>query len=262
MRPRFVTLRLTDPRMGDVDGNSDLVRAVQSVWAGLEVDGKFGPEVSAKVADWQWRVGAPNHAGAITPGELQVLLGYVRRPREWVARAKERAGKANPTPVEVPVRAELTFVPRERWCPYTPRGFSVAPHAPGVPHVVHWFGPGRPADGDDAQTQQCVGFAHYHQFTLGWAFFAYNWAVLSSGLVLVGRGENVRSAATGSSVGNTYPSVLLMAGTEHAEASPEQLASLQALRERYGWGRRLKHSELHSTACPGPWISPWVNENR
>ena len=42
-RPAFVTLRVTDPRMGAEDGNGDLVRAVQYALRsrGIEQDGVF-----------------------------------------------------------------------------------------------------------------------------------------------------------------------------------------------------------------------------
>lgn len=264
-RPRFVTLRLTDPRMGAEDGNSDLVLAVQNALRsrGIEQDGVYGPQTAYWVAEWQWRVGSYNHAGAITPDELQVLLGYKRLPMDWRERARMRKGSPNfdqPTMPEPPV--ELRIIPRGQWNPYTPRGFSAVNWAPGVPHVVHWFGPGAAPDDDKAAIEKCVSFAHYHQFTKGWAYFAYSYVILRSGLVLEGRGDNVRTAATGNTVGNTYPSVMLFCGTDTPEPTPVQYEVLALLRERGKWGRRLKHSELSQTACPGPAVSAWIEANR
>lgn len=264
-RPPLVLLRATQPPMGESDGNEALVRLVESRWAGLEEDGIYGPRDRNTVASWQWRVGAPNIKGAITPAELQVLLGYRKRPKDWVKRAKERAGKPSPhQPEPVDERRELEFVPAERWNPLTPRNRpSSAPWYEGIPHVVHWFGPGAVATGgDDAEIAQLVGFAEYHQLRLGWNYFAYSMAILTSGKIAMGRGPNVRTAATGNNTGNGYPSVLLMAGVDTPAPTDAQLGVLEALRAHYAWGRRLKHSELNSTACPGPEISAWVQLHR
>lgn len=264
-RPPLVTLRATAPPMGESDGNTALVRLVESRWAGLEEDGVYGPRDRNAVANWQWRVGAPNFRGAITPAELQVLLGYRKRPKDWVRRAKQRAGTPSPhTPEPVDERPALEFIPAEVWNPLTPRNaHAVARWYEGIPHVVHWFGPGAvAAGGDDQELEQLRGFARYHQERLRWNYFAYSLAILTSGKVAMGRGPNVRTAATGNNTGNGYPSVLLMAGVDTPNPTDAQLATLQALRAHYGWGRRLKHSELNSTACPGPSISAWVQIHR
>lgn len=261
--PRIVALRPTDPPMGERDGNSELVRAVQARFKVLEVDGSYGPRTRAAVARWQWRVGAPNHKGAIPPVELVVLLGYRKPPREWRKAQKARLGKENPwQPPAAPPRRDLEFVPYEKWCNIPWGGLSYANHPAGMPHVVHWFGPGSALDDDAKAVEQAVGFAKYHRYVLGWSGFAYNFAVLRSGLILVGRGANKRSAATGNNVGNTYPSVLLMAGTGTPEATKVQLETLQAMREHFRWGRRLNHLELSATSCPGPMLAPWVRAHR
>ena len=264
-RPAFVTLRVTDPRMGAEDGNGDLVRAVQYALRsrGIEQDGVYGPQTAYWVAEWQWRVGSYNYAGAITPDELLVLLGYRKLPVDWRDRVKLRKDKPNPEQPELPQPVtELRIIQRSAWCPFTPRGFSAVNWAPGVPHVIHWFGPGSAPDDDTAAIAKCVEFARYHQFTHGWSYFAYSYAILRSGLVLEGRGDNVRTAATGNSLGNTYPSVMLFCGTDTPEPTPIQYEVLQLLRERGKWGRRLMHSELSATSCPGPVISPWVQNHR
>lgn len=264
-RPAFTTLRLTQPRMGDGDGTTDLVLAVQHALRayGIPQSGRFDEWTVWATADWQWRVGCPRTLGALTPDDLTILLGYRDLPSSWRVVAKDRKGTQNPNrPAKPKPEFELRIIPRGEWCPFTPRGFSTVNWSPGVPHVVHWFGPGAAPDGDDAGIEMCVGFARYHQFTHGWSYFAYSYSVLRSGLVLEGRGDNVRTAATGNSVGNTYPSVMLMAGTETPEPTPEQYKALEALRQRGTWGRRLKHSELSSTSCPGPAISAFVESNR
>lgn len=263
-RPPLVTLRATSPPMGERDGNAELVRRVQHAFRSrLEVDGSYGPRTRAVVADWQWRTGAPNHAGAITPAELLVLLGYRKRDAEWRARAVQRRGKENPQAIIVQDRPKLEIVPAAEWNPLTPRRpHAVAPWYPGIPHVIHWFGPGlAPAD-DDAAIEVSRGHARYHQLTLGWNYYAYSFNVLRSGLVLEGRGPNARTAATGNNIANAYPSILVFCGTETPEPTDVQLQIVAALRERYGWGRRSKHSEWNSTACPGPPLSAWVNANR
>ena len=263
-RPPLVTLRATSPPMGERDGNSELIRLVQHTFRSrLESDGVYGPRTRAVVADWQWRTGAPNHAGAITPDELVVLLGYRHRPAEWRKRAAARQGMENPAAVVVPARRALEIVPASEWNPLTPRRpHAAAPWYPGIPHVIHWFGPGVAAEDDDAGIAMNVGFARYHQLTLGWNYYAYSLAVLRSGLVLDGRGANARTAATGNQTANAYPSILVLCGTGTPTPTEIQLDVLATLRERYGWGRRYNHLEFTSTACPGPDLSAWVNSHR
>lgn len=259
-RPPLVTLRLTSPPM-----RGDLVREVQHRFRGhgLEQDGVYGCRTAARVADWQWRVGARNHAGAIVPEELLVLLGYRKRPGEWVSRARERAGRRNPRAVTcAPPAPALEIIPRSRWCDFLPRGVSAAPHPPGVPHVVHWVGPGRAAEGRQAGIEQVLGFARYHRFTLGWADLAYNFAILRDGAVLEGRGDNVRGAHSGHNTANGYPGVLVVCGTETPAPNERQLEVLQELRRTKQWGRRTGHIEWVSTACPGPVLMPWIRSHR
>lgn len=278
-RPGFVTLRLTNPRMGEGDSRAPLVRAVQHRLRGygIEQDGVYGPRTSWAVSVWQERVGSLNVMGAISPAELLVLFGHVKPPAEWIARRGDAARRtrararqaelARLADIERPV-GQLRIVARESWLPFSPSGVSRVVHAAGVPHVVHWFGPGRAAVGYDAGVAQCVGFGRYHRFTLGWADFAYNWAILRDGedgrlcTVLEGRGRHVRGAHSGHSLANTYPGVLVLCGTDSPTPTDEQLATLAALREQETWGRRTGHLEWSPTSCPGPVLWPWVQAHR
>jgi peptidoglycan hydrolase-like protein with peptidoglycan-binding domain len=270
-RPALVTLALRRPRM-----TGELVRIVQHRLRGygLEQDGAYGPRTALAVATWQHRVGAPV-TGAVGPAQLQVLLGWRKVPAEWVARrgtdAHDAAYRGLSAELAVLAEAErpasLEVVPRSEWCPFPPGGRSIVRHFPGIPHVLHWFGPGKAAVGRAAGVAQVVGFARYHRFTLGWADLGYGWAILrdsEEGLctVLEGRGRDVRGAHSGHNLANTYPGVLLLAGTDSPAPTPGQLRTLQALRENYGWGRRTGHLEWSPTTCPGPVLWPWVQAHR
>ncbi|WP_217913254.1 hypothetical protein [Miltoncostaea marina] len=280
-RPRIVTLRLTSPRMGRPagDGNAALVAAVQHRLRGygIEQDGAYGPRTAMAVSIWQERAGAPHVAGAIVPDELLVLLGYRKMPRDWVARrgdpvrrqaAREAQDRYAALAASERPAGALRIVAREDWCDFAPRARSLALHPPGVPHVVHWFGPGAAADGYDAQVAQVLRFARYHRFDLGWADLGYNWVVLRDGdggrycTVLEGRGRNVRGAHSGHNVANGYPGVLVLCGTGTPTPTVSQLVTVQALRTSEGWGRRTAHLEWYRTSCPGPPLWSWVQANR
>lgn len=280
--PRMVTLRLTKPRMGvpSNDGNAALIEAVQYRLRGygIEQDGTYGPRTALAVAVWQERVGCPHVAGAIVPSELLVLLGYRKVPSEWVANRGDpaRAHRAYgwQTRLKIMARDErpsgesLVIIPRSSWCPYGIRGRSVVNHYAGVPHVVHWFGPGAAATTRAGGIAQTVGFARYHIYTLGWADLGYNWVILRDGAngglctVLEGRGRDTRGAHSGHNTANTYPGVLVLCGTSTPTPTSEQYATLQALRTKERWGRRYGHIEFYSTSCPGPVLWPWVKSHR
>jgi hypothetical protein len=282
-RPRIVTLKLTTPRMGRAssDGNAALVADVQHRLRGygIEQDGTYGARTSLAVSTWQERAGAPHIAGAIVADELLVLLGFRKVPGDWVARRGdlERAKAADRYQQRLaeiaaterpPSGGALRIIERNDWCDFAPRAVTPAIHAPGVPHVVHWFGPGRAAIGLEAGIAQTLSFAHYHHDRLDWSDIGYNWIILRDsargGLctVLVGRGRNVRGAHSGNNTANGYPGVLILAGTDSPTPTPEQYATLVALRTHERWGRRTGHLEWTSTSCPGPVLWPWVLANR
>jgi hypothetical protein len=262
-------LRLTDPYT-----TGPLVRAVQHALrnTGIEQDGVYGPESASVVAQWQWRDGAYYHRGAVAPAELEVLLGRRRRDQAWLRRRRERVGKPNPTPIplvhQVLIRPRLEIVERDVWLPFPPAGRSVVSHYAGIGHVVHWFGPGTAAETRAAGVAQCVGFARYHRFTLGWADLGYNFAILRDGsgdrlcTVLEGRGDNVRGAHSGHNVANAQPGVLVLCGTGTPRPTDAQLRTLQELRRVKKWGRRTGHLEWSATSCPGPVLTPWVLSHR
>lgn len=288
-RPPFRPLRLTAPRrMGDRDGNRALVQAVQEVIAGygIEQDGVYGPRTAMGASLWKERAGAPTVHGALSVDELVIMLGhggygYARRPlpREWIRRRDDPARRAQAldhrrqlarlaAAERPPATQTLRIIAREQWCTVPRGGISVVRHAPGVPHVVHWFGPGTAATDLAGGIAQVNGFARYHRYDLGWVDLGYNWAILRDGhdgqlcTVLEGRGRNVRGAHSGHNVANTYPGVLVLCGTSTPAPTREQLLTLQALRTAERWGRRHGHIEFFSTTCPGPVLWPWVQTNR
>lgn len=159
------------------------------------------------------------------------------------------------------------IISREDWIPWAPRYRTPAVHA-GKPAVVHWFGPGARRTGTQAGIDQCLGFAEYHAFNLGWADFAYNWAIIADenpsgqATILEGRGRNVRGAHSGDNVGNGCAGIMLLAGTQTPAPTGPQIAALHELAAREDLVRYTGHLEWSPTSCPGPIIQPWILKNR
>jgi hypothetical protein len=80
-------LRLTSPYMTGED-----VKEVQRA-LGIGDDGEYGPVTAGAVAEWKRRVGYPESeiTNALGPRGIRWLLGKARLPREYEARAGERA---------------------------------------------------------------------------------------------------------------------------------------------------------------------------
>lgn len=157
------------------------------------------------------------------------------------------------------------IIPRDEWLSFEPRHQAHTTHK-DRPVVVHWFGPGRPAETLRGGISQCQGFASWHYQLppngLGWADYAYNWTILREGTVLEGRGRDVRGAHAGSNLGNSLAGVMILVGTDEPEPTPAQYESLQWLAARERWTKYMGHYEFSPTSCPGPVLRPWILENR
>lgn len=274
-RPRFVTLRLLDPRMGASNPHErDLILLVQKRLRDVDPTGLFDCQTSAAVQRWQWQQGAPAPNGAIAPAELQILLGYVEKPAEWTTRAAERITDGAWSPIPNPVaercseprgEVKLTIIPRKAVGLRAPTQRVAANHAGQVPFVGHWQGPGRGAVGLDNAFAQLRGFQHHHMVTLGWSDIGYNWAIprgAPAGTVIELRGRGVRGAHCGDNVGNGYPGVLVMLGQDDDGPAADQLLTLEVLRAAESWGRATAHFEWSPTSCPGPALTAWIRANR
>lgn len=86
----YRALRLTRPYMSGAD-----IAAIQGRLYGLKRDGVYGPETSAKVRDWQWRVGYPDNRckGALGIDQQETLLGLRKRTAAMIARTAARKAK-------------------------------------------------------------------------------------------------------------------------------------------------------------------------
>lgn len=274
-RPRFVTLRLLSPRMGSKNPHErDLILLVQKRLRGVDPTGVFDCQTSAAVQRWQWQQGAPSPNGAITPAELQILLGYSERPADWPARAASRLVSGVWAPIPNPVadrcteprgEVKLTIIPRKAVGLRAPTQRVAANHTGQVPLVGHWQGPGRGAVGLENSFAQLRGWQHHHMVNLGWSDVGYNWAIPRGapvGTVIELRGRGVRGAPCGDALGNSYPGVVVMHGQDDAGPAADQLTTLEVLREAESWGRATNHFEWSPTTCPGPALTAWILANR
>ena len=276
-RPAYLTLRLTDPRMGHADrprggAEREVVLLVQQRF-GLDASGLYDRPTAAAVQRWQWQQGAPVASGAIPAADLPILFGLRERPPEWIARAVERRVSGvwvtPPDPVDVtipePGAWSVRMIPRSAWTSRTPGPLSIVGHRRGRPIVGHWQGPGSGAIGLDACFAQLRGFWRYHVITLGWSDIGYHLAIprgVGPGLVIECRDLAARGAHAGHNLANTYVGVLVMTGDEDDGPDVAQMATLAALRDALDHGRRTVHSEWSPTSCPGPVLTPWILANR
>jgi hypothetical protein len=275
-RPPFTTLRLRQPRMGPSGAVGELVRAVQRRLEGLEVDGVYGCQTSARVQRWQFQQGSPNTSGAITPAELAVLLRFAPRPEAWAERARlerhdPRTGwRPIPNPVldrcsDPESATNLRIITRAEVGLRPPRARVGASHGAGVGFVLHWQGPGRGAVGLEAAFRQLRAFQAFHMDTHGWSDIGYSWAIprgVPRGTVIELRGRGVHGAHCGHAIGNAQPGVLVMLGDQDDGPTADQLATMQAFRRSEHWGKATGHREWSATSCPGPDLWPWVLAHR
>lgn len=127
--------------------------------------------------------------------------------------------------------------------------------------AIHWAGDHQGLAGGHAACQarlrQWQGF---HMHTRGWVDLAYNWVVCQHGVVMVGRGWAVRSAANGSNDGNDrYLAACWLGGLNDPPPSAQALTAFEWLinevRSR-GAGRDVQpHHTFFPTECPGKVMS-------
>lgn len=129
--------------------------------------------------------------------------------------------------------------------------------------TAHYGGPspwGRAGIGDHSR---CAGIwrgwqAFHMGASRGWSDIAYNSAVCPHGHRFEGRGVGVRSAANGTSAGNTgsYATVYL-AGDDDPLTDPAKVAFLLEA-QRFGVPLNRSHSDWKATSCPGDPVRAWV----
>jgi len=105
------------------------------------------------------------------------------------------------------------------------------------------------------------GFQRLHQSN-GWGDIGYNFLIDAWGNIYEGRGLNAIGAHAGNH--NTLNLGVCYIGDGRTGEMPD--AAKQAFRNLYAWANGqtgktltcLVHSDLNSTACPGPFIRNWV----
>jgi peptidoglycan hydrolase-like protein with peptidoglycan-binding domain len=99
----------------------------------------------------------------------------------------------------------------------------------------------------------------FHMDGRGWVDLAYNWVVCQHGIVMVGRGWGVRSAANGSNDGNDrYHAVCWLGGGNETPSDHAVNAIVWLIGETRtrGGGRDVRpHRFFFGTTCPGDWLA-------
>ena len=130
----------------------------------------------------------------------------------------------------------------------------------------HWNGPPmRLVNANCSSTcyQAVRNIQRFHQVTRGWLDIAYSFLVCPHGKIFEGRGWGVRTAAQGTTYGNThYHAVMYLAGDGEplTEAAKRGLRAVyDESRRRYG-GKFRPHSWFNSTICPGSEMRRWIED--
>lgn len=154
-----------------------------------------------------------------------------------------------------------TFVTRSQWGARAPIEVSnnITPSQGGV--VVHHVDGVKVAKADHADcAAQVRGIQNYHMDSNGWSDIAYSHLPCVHGYVFQGRGENVRTAAQGTTQGNDdwYAVCSLTGGTStnYDTITPQLIDGIRyainRLRVSGGAARAITgHRDHHSTDCPG-----------
>jgi len=139
-----------------------------------------------------------------------------------------------------------------------PRSISrnVRPAAGGM--AIHHGGEAQKIDTHDAHTAcraRVRGWQDFHMDGRGWVDLAYNWVVCQHGVVMVGRGLGVRSAANGTNDANDRYLAVCWLGGGAETPTPQASAAIEWLigeaRSR-GVGRDVQpHRRFFATTCPG-----------
>ncbi|MEV7534290.1 N-acetylmuramoyl-L-alanine amidase [Streptomyces hydrogenans] len=154
-----------------------------------------------------------------------------------------------------------TFVTRSQWGARAPRDVStsITPGEGGV--VVHHVDAVKVAESSHADcAAQVRGIQAFHMDSNGWSDIAYSHLACVHGHLFQGRGENVRTAAQGTTQGNDdWYAVCALTGGTLGDYDVITAGLVDAV--RYGISRlRVSggaapaitgHRDHHSTDCPG-----------
>jgi N-acetylmuramoyl-L-alanine amidase len=132
--------------------------------------------------------------------------------------------------------------------------------------AVHYVGAGKLATIPHSKCAARVrSIESQHVNGNGWAAIAYNFLVCHHGYVFEGRGLGHRSAAQGTTSGNTYwYAVCALVGDGDKTLSSALLSGVRDAIDymrSHGAGRGIKgHRDFHSTSCPGSPLYAWVKK--
>jgi hypothetical protein len=127
----------------------------------------------------------------------------------------------------------------------------------------HWGGPGFP--GDDWPHQSCYskvrGWQNFHMDSNGWADLAYNAVACQHRFVFEGRGRGVRSAANGTTAGNSGAYAICYLGGVGDPFDEDAKAAMKAGGNwlTFAGSNRNGHRDWKATACPGDVIYNWTH---
>jgi hypothetical protein len=126
----------------------------------------------------------------------------------------------------------------------------------------HWGGPGFGAPFPHESCPAKVrAWQNFHMDSRGWSDIAYNAVACPHGFLFEGRGRGRRSAANGTTAGNSGSYATCYLGGEGDDFTE---AGKRAMRASGNWltragSRRLGHRDWKSTTCPGGDIYAWVH---
>jgi len=161
-----------------------------------------------------------------------------------------------------------TLVSRERWGARDPK--SITPLVQNVQRgtALHYSGSLAEVKEDHANCAGVVrGIQNFHMDIRGWADIAYSFICCIHGAVFTGRGRGVRTAANGTTNGNSwYHAVCFLGGdkVDRADVTEEgKIALRYAIHSCNEWSGATSvrpHSSFKATACPGDELRDWLQK--
>lgn len=127
--------------------------------------------------------------------------------------------------------------------------------------TLHWNGPSTGLDehsSRDDEIRMLKGVQKFHMVDRGWADIAYSFAFAPSGRVYELRGWKIRTAANGTSKGNSASHAFFLMVGDGDPIPQEMIDSVRRMRA-IGDSKYVKaHRDWKATACPGQEITKLI----
>jgi hypothetical protein len=155
----------------------------------------------------------------------------------------------------------VVMITRAEWGARPPR--SVTTFTPSYGTTSHWEGPHMGTFPHASCAAKVRGIQAFHMDSRGWQDIAYTYLTCPHGFVFEGRGRDVRTAANGTTQGNSTAYAVCYLGGEDDPFTDAARAAQRAALDRLdriggaGPGRNC-HRDWKPTACPGDVICGWV----